>query len=112
MNLDHILSPPVPLGDFVSNPRRPHGWLYSNAQGTVSLATPCREILVDSQELSEEDYAAQEEVLRKEGFRCLLSSDQIEDVISNLQCRYPHATPKQIEEALAFFVTHDAFIVT
>ena len=93
------------------DPKRLRGWLYTSARGRVSLATLCREVLVASRELSE-DSAAQEDFLQKEGFRCLLSRDQIEDVISNLHYRYPHPTLQKVEEALAFFVVHDAFIVT
>jgi hypothetical protein len=112
MNLDDILAAPVPLGDFLRHPKQLQGWLYTDARDTVGFATLCRATLVNPREFSEEESEAREAFLLKEGFRCLLSRDQIEDVISNLRYRYPHPTPEQIEEALAFFLTHDSFIVT
>ena len=114
MNLDDILDAPVALKDFVRDPKRLPGWawLYTDAHGPVSLASLCRATLVSSRELSDQESEIQENFLENEGFRCLLSRDQIEQVTANLHSRYPLPTLAQIEEALAFFLAHDAFIVT
>jgi hypothetical protein len=114
MKLDEIIGEPLPLGAFVDDPKKlpDWAWLYCKERGQITLATPCRTTITDSRELSEAEAELRDDVLEKEGFRCLLSKEQIESVVGNLHYRYTEPTPAQIEEALRYFLDHDAFIVT
>ena len=114
MNLDDILGPPVAFGEFVRNPETlpAWAWLHTREQGEVSSLTVCRATLVDSRELSEDECEAREATFEKEGFRCLLSRGQIEDIIENLRHRFPSPTGDQIVKAVRFYLAHDAFIVS
>ena len=114
MNLDDILGDPVVFGEFVRDPKRlpAWAWLYTAESGPVTFSTLCRSTLVDSRELSEAECDLRDEALVQRGFRCVVSRSQIEDITSNLRYRFPNPTDGQIQEAVRFYLAHDAFIVT
>jgi hypothetical protein len=113
MKIHEIIGESLPLRAFVDDLRKlpDWSWLYCKESGQVTLSTPCCATLVDSRDLSESEAELRDEVLEKEGFRCLLAKEQIESVVANLRHRYAEPTLEQIEEALRFYLDHDAFIV-
>jgi hypothetical protein len=114
MNIDDIIGKPQALRYFVRDLSTvpDWAWLYTKVYADFGLSTPCRMTLVPSREISDEEADARDEFLEQEGFVCLFFKEQIESVIANLQYRHPSPTDQQIEEALSYYLAHDAFIIT
>src|SRR5690349_11131099 len=110
MNIDDILGPSVSLGDVLRDPSLlpEWAWLYTQERGSISFSTMCRATNVDSQQLSEEDCDTRDSALRDGRYRCILCRSQIEDVITNLRHRHSEPTRAQIEEAVQYYLDHDA----
>ena len=113
MNIDDILGDSIAFGELLRDPKKlpEWAWLYTNGKGPVGFTTMCRATLTPSQVLSEEECASHESLIEEEGFGCLISRAQIEDIIANLCRRHPIPTQEQLEEAVRFYLMHDAFIV-
>ena len=113
MKLDDFLGSGRTLGEFVANPASLPGWawVYTRERGPIALSTECRVTLADSRDLSEEDADARDVMLEREGFVCLFCRSQLEDIVANLHSRHPIPSPAQLEEAVQFYLAHDAFIV-
>lgn len=87
------------------------GWLYLKADVTsLDLTTLCWPGIVESIELSDDEYDEMESWLEENGFKSFLSKDQIEDIANNLGQQLSSYTDAQLLKAIRYYWENDAFI--
>jgi len=113
MPLPDGLGTAKPLGYYVDHldELAPLRWLYVGAEtDEITMATDCYPVEVDSRELSEDEIVAFESAWKAANFECLLSLDQIRDIIGNLQQQVGEPTRPDVERAIDHYWMQDAFI--
>ena len=87
------------------------GWLYLKADVTfLGLVTMCWPGVVESIELSDDEYDKMESWLEENGYNSFLSKDQIDDIASNLAQQLSPYTDNQLLQAVQYYWENDAFL--
>jgi len=87
------------------------GWLYIKSNETsINLTTLCWPGIVESIDLSDNEYEEMEAWLDENGFKSFLGNDQIEDVASNLSQQLSSYTDAKLLDAIRYYWENDAFI--
>ena len=86
------------------------GWLYLKKDASsLDLTTLCWPGIVESIDLSDDEYDEMESWLEENGFKSFLSKDQIEDIVSNLGQQLSPYTDAQLLRAIRYYWENDAF---
>ena len=109
----NYLGEPQKLAEWLSDSAAYHadGWLYINSDvASLDLTTPCWPGIVESIELSNEEYDEMESWLEENGFKSFLNKEEIEDVANNLGQQISPYTDAQLLKAVRYYWENDAFI--
>ncbi|MDV7214025.1 DUF7716 domain-containing protein [Azotobacter beijerinckii] len=109
----NYLGEPKKLAEWLSDSAAypADGWLYIKTDvASLDLTTLCWPGIVESIELSNEEYDEMESWLEKNGFKSFLNNDEIEDVANNLVQQLSSYTDAQLLKAVRHYWENDAFI--
>jgi len=109
----NYLGEPKKLAEWLSDSAAypADGWLYIKTDvASLDLTTLCWPGIVESIELSNEEYDEMESWLEKHGFKSFLNNDEIDDVANNLGQQLSPYTDAQFLKAVQYYWENDAFI--
>ena len=87
------------------------GWLYIKADvDSIKSDTKCWPVIIESRDLSDEEFEEMELWLEANGYNSFLCKDQLVDILSNLEQQIDNPNAGLIIKAIQYYWERDACI--